>query len=170
MKKILSITVLTIALFSCKKSSSGIAENTITATIGDTLYTFNQGILDTTFYQSNLLESVVVASDQNLVQAAVIFGTKSNRITTVIYGNYEDSINLAEFQIKFANGRTYSNTSISEPASSPLLVTVTSFTSTHTQGTFKGTIYLNGDTTSTDKKVVTNGSFNFTNPVKKVAL
>jgi hypothetical protein len=170
MKKILSISVLAIALFSCKKSGSGSPVNSITATIADTVYTFNQNILDTTLFQSGTLESAVIASDQNLVEAAVIFGTKSDRITTTTYGHFGDSINLAEFQIMFPNGRTYSSTSISESPSSPFLIDLTSFTTTHSQGTFTGTVYLNGDTTSTDKKVITNGSFNFTNPINKLAL
>ena len=46
-------------------------------------------------------------------------------------------------------------------SNSQLTVTLTSINSTTIQGTFKGNIFLNGDTTQVPKKV-TNGTFNFT--------
>ena len=168
MKKILLFAVLVIVLASCKKSSSGSPVNSITATINDTNYIFSQNILDTTFFSSDsVLQVEISAKDLNLNTFAFIFGQKNKPFSTgTIYGSFGDSVHLLIGGEESFNKTVYSVTPYPHISSnSALTVTLTSITPTSVQGTFKGTIFLGGDTTSTSKKTVTNGTFNFTKPV-----
>jgi hypothetical protein len=159
MKKLILFAILAVVLLSCKKSNSGSPINTITATIDDSVYTFNTKTIDTTLYSGGYIQRGVIATDLNLRTATVLFGS-STILTPTTYGLFGDTVHLGAFQVSYPNSTIYFVAKAT--STSPLTVTVNSITSTSVQGTFRGTIYLNGDTTSTNKKVVTNGSFYFT--------
>jgi hypothetical protein len=171
MKKLILFAILAIAFASCKKSNSGSPVNTITATINDTVYTFNNKFLDTTIAEASDSEIGVemTAQDLNLNTITLIIADRNAiPLKTTTYGSTGDTVRLAGmgFASLLSN---YSNLS-DPPGSNPLTITVNSITSTSIQGTFKGTIFLNGDTTSADKKTVTNGTFSFTKPVTTFTL
>jgi hypothetical protein len=168
MKKIIFFVVLIIVLASCKKSSSGSPVNTITATINDTPYIFNQDILDTTFYGSDsILQIELTAKDFNLNTFAIYFGAKNKPFSAgTTYGSFGDSVHimLGGFESFNTSSGVYEALPYPHNSSTSLTVTLTSITTTNIQGTFKGNIYLGGDTTQTPK-TVTNGTFNFTKPI-----
>ena len=167
MKKIIFFAIIAIVFTSCKKSSSGSPVNAITVTINDTVYTFNNHILDTTIYQASDSELGIELSAQDLnlnTITLVIVDADVAPLKAITYGLSGDTNHLSIMEFQSTNQTNYTS---GFPASvlNPFTVTVNSLTSTSIQGTFKGTIYLNGDTTSTSKKPVTNGTFSFTKPV-----
>ena len=166
MKKLILFAVLAIVFASCKKSSSSSpVVNTITATINDTPYAFSQDILDTTVYQSSDSDLLIQleAKDFNLNTFVLVFGQKNKPFSAgTIYGSFGDSVHLLIAGMEPFNTSAYSSGPYPNiSSSSALVVTLTSITPTNIQGTFKGDIYLDGDTTQA-KKTVTNGTFNFT--------
>jgi hypothetical protein len=167
MKKLILFGVLAIIFASCKKSGSGSPTNAITATINDTVYTFNNHILDTTIYESSDSELGIELSAQDLnlnTILIVIANAHAAPLKTITYGLSGDSNHLSEMEYESTVQTNYAS-GFPEAIENPFTVTVNSLTSTTIQGTFKGTIFLNGDTTSANKKTVTNGTFSFTKPV-----
>jgi hypothetical protein len=163
MKKIILFAVLGILLASCSKSSTGLPANTITATINDTNYIFNTNIIDTSVYSNGTLLLELSATDLNLNKAVLAIESTTTLTATAYGGLSGDTTNEAVFGILLPNTTQYSS-GFPPSASNPITITVSSLTSTSIQGTFKGTIFFNGDTTSTSKKTVTNGTFSFTKP------
>jgi len=166
MKKIILFGVLAIVLASCKKSSSGTPVNSITATINDTNYTFNNRVVDTTVLSDSTPDVILSAADFNLNTFTLSFAAKNKPlIAGTIYGSYGDSVHLLDAEFYPFYSPSYNYKALPYPmvsSNAQLTVTLTSISSTNIQGTFKGTIFLNGDTTSTNRKTVTNGKFNFT--------
>jgi hypothetical protein len=167
MKKLILFAVLAIVFASCKKNSSGTLANSITATINDTPYVFNQDILDTTFYSSDsVLQIALEAQDLNLNTVILLFGVKNNKpLTTGTYGAFGDANHVFEFALSPFYSASDAYGILPPGSSKSVILTVNSLTATNIQGTFKGTIYFEGDTTSTEAKIVTNGTFNFTKPI-----
>jgi len=166
MKKLILFAVLAIVFASCKKSGSGSPLNTITATINDTVYTFNNHVLDTTIYQSSDSELGIelVAEDLDLNTIGLIMADRhAAPLKATTYGSTGDTTHIGGMQFQLHLG-SYSNLSFPS-GPNPLTITVNTLTSTSIQGTFKGTIFLNGDTASANRKTVTNGTFNFTKPL-----
>jgi len=169
MKKILLFAVLVIVLASCKKSSSGIPANSITATINDTVHTFNTSLIDTTIYSDSTLIVLLEATDVNLNKLAIeLFARKTTPLKAITYGTTADTLHQVGVGYIAPEGTNY----YSQPpydASYPLTVNVTTLNSTTIQGTFKGTLFLNGeDTTNSSKIPVTNGTFSFTKPTAAI--
>lgn len=159
MKKAILFVLLGVTIFSCKKKSSSspaIPFNTIIATIGDTVYTFNRNIYDTATMVVGDSAILIEASDSSADLAAVVLRSDS-AITTRTYNADTSFDHAGVFDIELSS----SNYENSIPQSNnPLTVIVTAITDTSIQGTFSGNIYLDGDTTKA-LKVVTNGKFNF---------
>jgi hypothetical protein len=149
------IAFLALILFtSCKKSNSGIAVRTVSATIDDTAFTFNDGFslqvedvgpifgfeggaVDTV--KKNEL-SILVASDD------------STKLKSKTY--FETGDSTVEIQIEFEeNGTVYRN-GLTKIA--PFEVSLGG----PLQGTFSGKVYLGGDSTKA-ARTITNGKFNF---------
>jgi hypothetical protein len=164
MKKLILFAILIVVLASCKKSSSGLPVNTITATINDTVYIFNQDVLDTTIYDNGNTGILLEAKDLNLNTTILQISTSNNvPLTPTTYGRYGDTLHLSTFG--YISPASYSYGTVAPAPTNGLTIAVTTLTSTSIQGTFKGTIYFDTDTTSADKKTVTNGTFNFTKPI-----
>ena len=148
------IAFLALILFaSCKKSNSGIAVRTVSATIDDTAFTFNDGFslqsidegaifgfegtaIDTV--KQNQLEVLVASLDTTQISAKTYYESD----TTIEMG-----VQFQEKGVQYKNGLTKIN---------PFRITLTG----PLQGTFSGNIYLSGDSTKAPR-VVTNGKFNF---------
>jgi hypothetical protein len=166
MKKLIFFGVLVIVFASCKKSSSGTPVNSITATINDTNYTFNNHVVDTTILSDSSPAVILSAADYNLNTFTISFGAKNKPlIAGTTYGSYGDSIKVLDAGFFPFYSPSYNYIAPPYPkvsSNAQLTVTLTSISSTNIQGTFKGTIFLNGDTASTNRKTVTNGRFNFT--------
>jgi hypothetical protein len=172
MKKIILFVVLAIVFASCKKSSSSSPVNTnttypintITATINDTVYIFNQDILDSTVYNNGQTTLVFEATDLNLNTAVFEISTTHNiPLTPTTYGLFGDTTHLVIFGYALPSSIAYFT--FTPAPTNGITVTVDSLTSTFIKGTFEGTIYLNADTSSANKKPVTNGTFSFTKPI-----
>jgi hypothetical protein len=167
MKKIILFAVLAIVFASCKKSGSGSPLNTITATINDTVYTFNNNILDTTIYESADSELGIELRAQDVNLNTIIFviaNANAAPLKPITYGSSGDTSHLSEMLFTTTK-QTLWGTGFPPSVENPFVVNVTTLTSTTIQGTFKGTLFFQGDTASADKKTVTNGTFSFTKPV-----
>jgi hypothetical protein len=165
MKKIILFIVIVIVVASCKKSSPGIGipSNTITATINGIEYTYNKQAYFSTEGDSNYLEMEGYAYINYLHESSYMgISFEVDTPTTVLHpGTYSQSINpltFASFKYYIENtGQVfYAPTQVS---SAVFILTLATNTTTLLQGTFGGTIYLNGDTTK-EALLVTNGKFN----------
>jgi hypothetical protein len=125
-------------------SFNGVAD---TATIPD-YYEHYQDQINSNNY--NAFDFDVSDSNNNRIYLDV--ETLNSSITAKTYGAFGDSTTIAKIQF---NNSSYSGSTILNPNT----VTITSISGPTVKGTFQGTIYANGDTTSTDKKVITNGKF-----------
>jgi hypothetical protein len=160
LKKIILFAVLTIVFTSCKKNNSITPTNTITATINDTVYTFNTITTDTSLSNPNYNEIYMTAAD-------TLYGAKRNLrflITTPIATPFIDStydnITTIGYGPEFSfgtSGASSSYTSVSR-ISTPFVVTITKLTNTSLQGVFEGTVYYDEDSTQ-QAEIVTNGKF-----------
>jgi hypothetical protein len=162
MKKIILFTTCIVILFTaCKKSKSNNntpAPNTVQMTLGGINYTFSKILIDTTFTGANGTTLYAELADDtteyaNLMTLAfadpVALGVKTYTDTT--------SIPQAAFEFEFDGISHYDYSNVGNKIS-PLIVSVTAISPTSIQGTFSGTIYLNGDIAE-DQKYAT-GKFN----------
>ncbi|HTB52441.1 MAG TPA: hypothetical protein VK718_06690 [Ferruginibacter sp.] len=164
MKKILPFAVLgLLALASCKKTSSPAitTTNTITATVDGVPDTFIFTTGSETFLDStgeDLWYSYeAFAYDSNHNQLRVVVEELNKAISNKIYGTQGDSTTNAT--IAFYTDYDYWG---SRTKLNPATITITSNGGGNVQGTFQGTVYEGNDTTSANKKVITNGKFNIT--------
>jgi hypothetical protein len=172
MKKLFAIAVLGLVLVSCKKSSSG-GGPSISATLSDTSFSFNQGFEGTVYNDGKEVE-IWSANTTNAATAKEFYlQLRSN--TALTAGVYTDTANLyiplptisrhASLRVEPYAGSTgpidYDFYTIGL-VSNPFTVTITSITPTSIQGTFSGKLYLDGDSTTTADsiRVITNGRFN----------
>ena len=172
MKKLFAIAVLGLVLVSCKKSSSG--GPFISATISDTSSTF------TTLFVGDLenggKEAELYAYNGTKAATARGFYIDIWSNTALTTGVYSDTAGYYPLPTVYKGAyaenypETYPSVGIDYDfstiglVSNPFTVTVTSITPTSIQGTFKGTLFLDNDSTSnTDSlRVITNGKFNST--------
>jgi len=166
MKKMILFAVLgLLTLASCKKSSSPAitTPNTITATVDGVTYTCKflsgseaeQDSSGTDLWYN--YENYAYDSAYNELYLDIKQLNKA--ISSKTYGSQGDS--TTEAYVEFDSGGSYwgSVTKIN-----PATITVTSSGGNTIQGTFQGTLYNSEDSTSADKKVITNGKFNITTP------
>lgn len=161
MRKIIALSSLVLLLMSCKKNSddSSVAANSIQANIGGTTYNFNVSAKATKMDGTGYHFISIAGADANSASANVI-GIIANSNVPVTTGTYNenDAVNYGSlsFSVNISTGNTYIDAG---STTNPVIVTITSLTSTNIQGTFKGDIYLGGST-SAAKKVVADGKFN----------
>jgi hypothetical protein len=159
MKKIILFTITGMLLLSCKKNSAGhIATNTITATIDNTNYAFNQSVASVSGVTSlfSLYETVGYDSTINPVANCILQISSKEKLTNQTFGKVGDTTTTAMFEYD-QNGFKY-KTASKNTATTAFTVTITSINGSSIQGTFQGNIFSEGDTTMT-KKVITNGKF-----------
>jgi len=170
MKKVFAITIIGLALVSCKKSSSGIGTNGVQATIGGK--GSNYTILTTAIlkryplYVANDSGQEITIKADNSTNAAngsntlsIVISIQSD--TTLGTGVYSDSSStildprgsykhVNDFYYELYNNpfdmpSFYGNANVS---TNPFTVTVTSISATSIQGTFQGSVYYDEDSTS----------------------
>jgi hypothetical protein len=159
MKKIILFTIAGALLLSCKKSSPAhVATNTVTATIDNTNYAFNQSVASVSGLTSlySLLEIVGYDSTINPVANCTFQIQSKEKLTNKTFGAVGDTTSSASFEYD-QNGFKY-KTASKNTTTTAFTITITGMSSSSIQGTFTGNIFEEGDTTLT-KKVVTNGKF-----------
>jgi hypothetical protein len=170
MKKLFAIAVLGLLLVSCKKSSS--PSSSIQATLNDT--SSNYSILGYA-EEYNGGHTIYMEAYNNTK------GATANEIEIRLYSNapiapgtYTDTANNSTYPIIYREGYIYVEPNLSpvtgpdeyfETAgliTNPFVITITSISATSIQGTFKGTLYMDGDSSTApgNYKVITNGRFN----------
>ncbi|HTB52442.1 MAG TPA: hypothetical protein VK718_06695 [Ferruginibacter sp.] len=162
-KTILFAAVGLLMLTACKKNNAAVTtNNTITATIDGVIYTYNvepSSLAHSDSSGSNNIwyeyESYAINSNGS---AFDLFCEKLNKtIASGTYGAQGDSTTEAYIEYDDSLGGNWESATIVNPAT----ITITSAGGGNVQGTFQGTLYSNDDSTSA-KKVITNGKFNFT--------
>jgi hypothetical protein len=159
MKKIILFAVAGILLLSCKKNSPAhVATNTMTATIDNTNYTFNQSVASVYGLTSafSIFEAVGYDSTIDPVANCALQIRSLNEFTIKKFGMAGDTTSEVSFEYD-QNGFKY-KTASNNTATTAFTVTITGMSGSSIQGTFAGNIFEEGDTTLT-KKVVTNGKF-----------
>jgi hypothetical protein len=162
MKKIILFGVLSLLLVSCKKNAAGdiVATNTVTATVDNSNYVFDQNLYDNSgFDPGTELFSVTEQSDSDISEIELDLTTMDSiKITATTYGLNGDLTRMGDIGLYDKNTATeYYN--IDNSTTRPFTITVISITPTSIEGTFKGVIYANRDTTLA-QKIITNGKFN----------
>jgi hypothetical protein len=159
MKKIILFAIAGVLLLSCKKSGPAhVATNTITATIDDTNYAFNQSVASVSGITSlfSLYEIVGYDSTINPVANCTLQLKSIDEFTNKTFGIVGDTTSAASFEYD-QNGFKY-KTASKNTATTAFTITIIGISGSSIQGTFTGNIFEEGDTTLT-KKVVTNGKF-----------
>jgi hypothetical protein len=162
MKKIILFSVLGLLLVSCKKNVTGdiVAVNTVTATVDDSDYVFNQNLYDDSGFDPGAEYFSVTEQGDSIISGIELDVTAmdSIKITPGTYGLNGDLTRMGDIDLYDKNTATdYYN--IDNSATRPFTITVTSITPTSIEGTFKGVAYANRDTTLA-QKTITNGKFN----------
>jgi hypothetical protein len=156
MKKLFAIAVLgSVMLVSCKKSSSGsggIGTGTIQASIGGTTHNFTTGAQATSLGTGTL----IITGLEGTSNSFSIELDGNNAITTGTYTASTNTVASLNYVQGLSGGITYSNDG---NPSDPISVIVTSISATNIQGTFTGSVFLNGDSNAAEK-TVTAGKFN----------
>lgn len=95
-------------------------------------------------------------ADSNYNYYDLYIGTSAAFYTAKTYGAFGDTTTSASIDFQLNGQYFYGGTVLN-----PNTITITSISGTKIQGTFQGTVYLNGDTTQTgaNKAVITNGKF-----------
>jgi len=162
MKKIILFGVLGLLLVSCKKNTTGdiVATNTVTATVDNTNYVFNQNLYDDSGFDPGTEFLSITEQSDSIISGIELDVTAVDNIqmTTGTYGLSGDSTRMGDIDLYDKNtGTDYYN--IDNSVTRPFTITVTSITATSIEGTFKGVAYANRDTTLTQKTII-NGKFN----------
>ncbi|HMG83351.1 MAG TPA: hypothetical protein VK559_09990 [Ferruginibacter sp.] len=163
MKKIFLFATLALLIFaSCKKSGSAITtNNTITASVDGVVYNCNVEPASETYIDSSGTNAWYSydtwVSDSNHNGFYLYIAKLNKTITNGTYGVQGDSTTRAYIEYDSTSGWWGSATVLS-----PATITITSSGGGNVQGTFQGTVYKYEDSTSADKKVITNGKFNIT--------
>ncbi|HMG81639.1 MAG TPA: hypothetical protein VK559_01260 [Ferruginibacter sp.] len=158
MKYFFMIALSVLLFVSCRKSGPDniILPNTISATINGTNYVFNQGVGKFINTSSDWSKTVQIAASDSKND---FFGVLIESSTVLGLGSYVSAISFPTNygSIRFGNyGPEITYTGRSD--SSSTTITITSVTDGLIQGTFEGTIYVDGDS-SLPSIPVTNGKF-----------
>jgi hypothetical protein len=163
MKKILLFTIcVTLAFSSCKKSSSDIPANTISATIDGVDESFNSNPIAELGTAIRLNSNLLISGSNGSGTGSDSMAITIESNNTIVKGNYINtgsdfiSVLYNKGPFSLSNPNTYS-TDIN--GTYPTTVTITSMSSTNIQGTFSGKLLFKDGTTV---KNVTNGKFNLT--------
>jgi hypothetical protein len=160
MKKIILFAAIPIMLFSCKKSKSdNLPENTITATINDTDYIFNNSFTSETLNDGLEVAYVAQAVDSALPVTTFDFAAvtlNGKAIAPGVYAETGDNTKEASAELHVPGLVDYKTAGTK---ADPFTVIITSVNGNSIQGTFHGNIYKNGDSLQA-KKIITNGKFN----------
>ena len=161
MKKIIILAVLSLSLAACKKSTHNTASY-IKATINGVDYNFNKFTLnsfvkDTTYagYDGELLQ-VIAAVDSGANSTSINFSLADyTGIKNQVYSSIENNDNdlFVIFSPKESD-MPYQIAGVDHP----VILKVTSATTSVIQGTFSGNVYYDGDDAAA-VKVITNGKF-----------
>ncbi|HMG83350.1 MAG TPA: hypothetical protein VK559_09985 [Ferruginibacter sp.] len=164
MKKIILFAALgLLTLASCKKSSSPAitTAGTITATVDGVPYTCKLQTGSETQQDSSgtdlWYQYDAYAYDSAYNEFYIDAEQLNKAISNKLYGTQGDSTTYAYIEFD-TNSAWWGSETILNPAT----ITITSNGGGNVQGTFQGTVYLYRDSTSADKKVITNGKFNIT--------
>ncbi|HMC98800.1 MAG TPA: hypothetical protein VKH37_01560 [Ferruginibacter sp.] len=158
MKTLLSFVALCVlALSGCKKSSGDVTiTNYLTVTIDGTSRSFNTSLVGALSsgggaYALQIQGFAGAAGSSDALYIAI---ASTSPITAT---TYSDGAGASISYVQYGGG-SYSN---ALSATNPITITITSISSTGAAGTFKGDIFLSGNSSST-KKVLTSGTFNVT--------
>jgi len=152
-----------VVLASCKKSGSSApitTANTITGVVDGKTFTCNERFaLESYSYMNDTttwfgFDAYAYDSSNN---EFYFEADQAKKVPTPkVYGALGDSTTYAYVEFDSTSGGWWG----SETKLNPTTITITSTGGQAVQGTFQGTLYLYGDSTSTNTKVVTNGKFN----------
>jgi hypothetical protein len=163
MKNLILFAVLMLLLASCKKSSSGniTASNTVSATIkGDGMSFMNISDAYADIDNNNPLDYYFYADAYDSLnnELQVSFDSYYKNLSPRTYGIIGDSTTDAYVEFRQQGGNDYYSYTGINSVSTPIIV-VTSV-GPALQGTFKGELYLNGNTSSSDSIYISDGKFN----------
>jgi hypothetical protein len=166
MKKLLLFTIcVTLAFSSCKKSSSDIPANTISATVDGVDESFNTSPIAELGTAISLNSNLLISGSNGSGTSSDSMGITIESNNTIVKGSYTNaSTNNSSYVSVLYNKAPFS---LSNPniystdinGTYPTTVTITSMSSTNIQGTFSGKLLFKDGTTV---KNVTNGKFNLT--------
>jgi hypothetical protein len=181
MKKIFALAIISMALISCKKSSTpGIGTAGIQATIGNNTTVFNVLAYgspyknannyvntDSTYYISIYASnsaisqpslSIYLTSNQPIASGVVFSDTAA--VPYYYYAPLPYISSSLEIEYEHYNdpNNAFGYYYTAGVKSSPTTLTITAISATSISGTFQGAIYFQGDSTGL-KQVVTNGKF-----------
>jgi hypothetical protein len=163
MKKILLFTIcIALAFSSCKKSSSDVPANTISATIDGVDESFNTNPIAELGTAIRLNSNLLISGGNGSGTGSDSMAITIESNNTIVKGSYTNA--GSDFiSVLYNNGPfslanpTYYTTDVTGVY--PTTVVITSMSSTNIQGTFSGKLLFNKGTTV---KTVTNGKFNLT--------
>jgi hypothetical protein len=166
MKKLLLFTIcVTLTFSSCKKSSSDIPANTISATVDGVDESFNTNPIAELGTAISLNSNLIISGSNGSGTGSDSMGITIESNNTIIKGSYTNaSANNSSYVSVLYNKGPFSPSnptvySTDVNGDYPTTVTITSMSSTNIQGTFSGKLLLSDGTTI---KNVTNGKFNLT--------
>jgi len=154
MKPIYLFLFFLIIVAACGKSGADKIPDKISVDIDGIKTTFNSSATATNGSASGLfLLYISGAQDASVKSNTISFGIAN--VNAIGIGSYYQSPTGVSMQY-VQPGTPY----VARPTTGPpATVTITSLAYNNVQGTFSGTVFLNGDTTGA-KKVLTNGEFN----------
>ncbi|WP_426671551.1 hypothetical protein ACPPVU_09960 [Mucilaginibacter sp. McL0603] len=166
MKKLLLFTIcVTLAFSSCKKSSSDIPVNTISATIDGVDESFNTNPIAELGTAISLNSNLIISGGNGSGTGSDSMAITIESNNTLAKGSYTNAStnNSSYVSVLYNKGPfslahpSYYTTDVN--GAYPTTVTITSMSSTNIQGTFSGKLLFTDGTTV---KNVTNGKFNLT--------
>jgi hypothetical protein len=186
----IAIFVSIVVFSSCKKTTGSnpitnnnvidtLPLNVITATINDTDFNFSYKVEIDTGTASQYYKDLnitgqgapisIYSSGNDSSYITLFLSYSYTLLSTGIYSQNNTYNQLGGGEYQPSSSITYYS---AYGSSNPFIINVTSIDSNSTyqgkkviliNGTFQGEIYLNGDSSSQDKKVITNGKFNVSN-------
>jgi hypothetical protein len=176
MKKIVILSIATLALFaSCKKSSSSSATG-LTASVNGTSKNFGIAAMATKTHLAGVTQIEILGATSSTADPEVLSIQIGNDLTfgadSINAGTYSDTSTRFSVEVTYASGLTGSSPinyqggtfvdgsqGPGTPATNHMTVVISSITNNSIKGTFSGNIYQDGDPGAASWPVVS-GSFN----------
>lgn len=157
MRKIVFVlAICTLTFSACKKGNDSVATgNNLSVSINGTALTFNNALIASNTSAGGAYDLQIVGFNGTAGTSDALY-LNVNSSSPIGPGTYVDG-QTAEIGYAVQSGGTVTYSNAMSPTN-PISITITSINSTSVTGTFKGDLF-SGSTSST-KKVLTNGQFN----------